>query len=506
VTDNVPSPDHSTSLSPATLTKLRWSIWCAAALILALRLFVPPIVGLSDQGDFARVIGRFGYAREDRATPLSAGYVTRKYVRDLNARSPGLEQPGPEYIFVGSALLLNKLVSRDGKLDIEVMGLVHAAVFLAVFARLLAVIGAAMGRSRISVVAWILAGLALTDVGYAAYWNSFYSEPASCIFFLLLLAESIAICTNPDSRADRATTAQLTRWYVWAVLLVISKPPNFPLAVVLAPFALRLGWRSEWASARVIAVAGSLCIAIAGVASSRNFPTALGWAATYDQIFMAILPDSKDPAADLRAFGLDARYANYAGTGAWTPRTAFPELSANGALARIGRTGTTAFYLRSPARMWRRAKAFLPVAFSLRPEWCGNFEQAAGYPPGARSSAFALWSGFHERFLGPIGKPILILLMAAPLGAIIAWKRLPLRRLPIELGALLILGCLAAFGVAAFGDAWDNVKHCFLFNLQLDVCLIATVCFFARTDERAVTSMAISTTATSTTATLMARP
>jgi hypothetical protein len=487
------------------LTKVRWSIWCAAALILALQLFVPPIVGLSDQGDFARVIGRFGYAREDRSTPLSAGYVARKYVRDPNARSPGLEQPGPEYIFVGAALLLNKLVSRDGKLDIEVMGLVHAAVFLAVFGRLLSLIGVSIGVSIgrapmsaawVIVIAWIGAAVALTDVGYAAYWNSFYSEPASCIFFLLLVAESIAICANPTSEEYR-----FTRWCLWAALLVLAKPPNFPLALVLAPFALRLGWRGRSSSARILAVAGSLCIAMAGIASSRNFPTALGWAATYDQIFMAILPDSKDPATDLRAFGLEARYATYSGTGAWTPRTAFPELAANGALGRIARTGIAAFYLRHPSRMWRRAKAFLPVAFSLRPEWCGNFEQAAGYPPGAKTHAFALWSGFHERFLAPVGKPILILLMAAPFAAIIVWKRTPSWRLQIELCAILILGCLAAFAVAAFGDAWDNVKHCFLFNLQLDAVLIATLCLLAGTAQRAVTSRKTSITASMTTPT-----
>jgi hypothetical protein len=143
--------------------------------------------------------------------------------------------------------------------------------------------------------------------------------------------------------------------------------------------------------------------------------------------------------------------------------------------------------------MWRRAKVLLPVASSLRPEWCGNFEQAAGYPPGARSTAFTLWSGFHERCLAPIGKSILILLLIAPLVAIVPWIRTPARRLHIEFYVLLILGCLAAFAVAAFGDAWDNVKHCFLFNLQLDACLLATVCFFASTAERLVTSIKTST-------------
>jgi hypothetical protein len=460
------------SNSPRRLTILRWCIWCAAAILIAIQLFVTPIVGLSDQGDFARVIGRFGYVREDKATPLSEAYVAPKYVRDQHARLPELEQPTSEYIFVGAAVLLNKIVSRDGKFDIVVMGFVHAAVFLAAFARLLSVL-------RNSPLAWILSAFALTDIGYVAYWNSFYSEPASCIFFLLVVAESIALCgAGRPPRARPPGRASLVRWTLWAVLLVLAKPQNFALAALLAPFALRLGWKD---GTRLVGTAAAIAIAIAGIVCLRTFPRANVWATTYDQIFLAILPDSKDRAADLKDLGIDPRFATYAGTGAWTPRTAIQELVGSGVIGgSVTPVSVARFYSNHPTRMWRRAKAFRPIAFSLRPEWCGNFERAAGYPPGTKSTSFAVWSAFHERFLTPIGKWILIVLAALPFALIVAWIRTPAQRLQIEFGGLLALGCLAAFGVAAFGDAWDNVKHCFLFNLQLDACLIIAVCLIVR--------------------------
>ena len=71
-----------------------------------------------------------------------------------------------------------------------------------------------------------------------------------------------------------------------------------------------------------------------------------------------------------------------------------------------------------------------------------------------------------------IGKAILILLFISPAIAAIAWIRLPGWRRDIELLALLSAGCLTAFLTAALGDAWDNVKHLFLFNLMLDAWLI----------------------------------
>jgi hypothetical protein len=238
-------------------------------------------------------------------------------------------------------------------------------------------------------------------------------------------------------------------------------------------------------------VAGSIFIVSCGIVTIRTSSPGNQWADTYNQIFMAILPESKDPAADLRYLGIDPRFAPYSSTGAFTPHTAILELVTSGVIgARVTPITVAGFYLRHPLRMWRRAKVLLPIAFSLRPEWSGNFEQAAGYPAGARSHAFTLWSEIHERCLASAGKLILILLLIAPLAAIGPWVRLPARRLQIEFCVLLILGCLAAFAVAAFGDAWDNVKHCFLFNLQLDACLIIAVCLLAETAERAVTSIA----------------
>jgi hypothetical protein len=45
-------------------------------------------------------------------------------------------------------------------------------------------------------------------------------------------------------------------------------------------------------------------------------------------------------------------------------------------------------------------------------------------------------------------------------------------RRQIALGICLAACCVTAFLVAAFGDAYDNAKHQFLFNLLLDTCLV----------------------------------
>ena len=448
-------------------TKLAWIVIAVAAVILSYQLFIPPIVGLADQGDFARIIGRFGYAPEDKSATIA--FVARKYVPDPSGRRPEWEQPSSEYLFVACAVLLNKLVSRDGKLDIVVIGIVHALAFLAAFARLLLV----TKQYRISPLLWIVGLIALTDVGYAAYWNSFYAEPASCIFFLLLVAEGIAIAGS-----HQVSSRQIALWSLWAILLIMAKAQNAPLGVLLTLFSIRLWWWTSMPTTRRQAILSSVLIGTATVVTIITIPTRVQWADAYNQMFLAVLPESKNPSADLKAMGLESELLKYSGTGAWSPGSGFHEMVASGLVgSKITHAAIGRFYLQHPARIWRHAKTLLPIAFSLRPEWCGNFERTAGRAPGARSTAFTLWSDFHGQVLRRIGKAILILLLLSPAFAATAWICFPEHRRPIELLALLSVGCLTAFLVAALGDAWDNVKHLFLFNLMLDACLILAAGF-----------------------------
>lgn len=444
-----------------SLSWIRWLVLAAVAALVCWQLFVPPVIGLADQGDYARMIGRFGYGPAQKSPPDTIAFVPRKFIPDPTYRLRHYEHIESEYLFTGTAVLLNRLFSRDASLDIEMIGLVHAIAFLAAFARLLAV----TTGLRYAPFLWIAMLVVFTDVGYVAYWNSFYAEPASCIFFLFLAAETVALL-----RSRVVSNAAIVRWSLLAILFVGAKSQNFPLALLLAPLGLRLG------SMRPLAIAGSIGIALAAAFNFVTVPKPLTMANSYDTLFMAILPESKTPAADLQAFHLDPSLLSYSGSGAWSPGTAFGQLAERGTLDHeLTPASVARFWLLHPARIWRRAKAVLPIAFSLRPEWCGNFERAAGRPPGARSSSFILWSWLHEHLITKLGKFLLVTLAVFPFAAIVVWIRLPRRRRGIEVLTVLSACCLMAFLVAICGDAWDNVKHLFLFNLLFDATLLSAL-------------------------------
>jgi hypothetical protein len=444
--------------------KLFLAAMAAAAAILTYQLFVPPVTGLADQGDFVRTIRRFGYGPQ-HGDSLRYIYVEPKYVRDAQSRQPRWEQASSEYLFVGAALLLNRLISKDGALDITVVGFVHLIAFLAAFARLLWVTRRLQARAII----WIGALVALTDAGYAVYWNSFYTEPASCIFLLLLLAEGIELgCTG------RLTPMAALRWTAWSVLWALAKPQNAPPALLLALATFGLCAWTQSAKVRAAAIAGACAVVGSAAYGMFTMPAAGRMANTYNMIFRAVLPESKSPAEDLKALGLDPQLARYAGTAAWSAGTHFDALAASGTLDRVNNFTVLRFYLLRPARMWRRVRMVLPKITFLRGEWYGNFEPSSGMPPAALSQAFNLWSGFHEHVLPRFTRIILLALCGWPFAMLWKWVRTAdeARRRQIELSTLLPVSCLASLFAAIFGDAFDLVKHMFLFNLLLDACLL----------------------------------
>jgi hypothetical protein len=448
--------------------KLFWTVMAAAAAILAYQLLIPPVIGLADQGDFRRMIGRFGYAPAHPDAGLALAWVEPKYVPNPNYRVPEWEQFSSEYLFVAAALLVNKVLSKNGSLDITIIGLVHALAFLAIFARFLFV----TRRCRARAWLWIGALVIFTDVGYVAYWNSLFAEPASGLFALLLLTESVDIIVR-----GRVSGANVTRWSVAAILLAFAKPQNAPVGVLLALFcAFVLSSRAATPTARYGAWIGSAAILAAAITVFVTTPKEVKDHSTYNLVFLAIVPESRNPSADLTSLGLDPSLRHYSNTGAFSPNTAFPALQASGAIGRVVTQLTgVRFYVLRPMRLWRHIQSMLPVATSLRPEWCGNFEPSAGYPAGARSSAFALWSGFHERVLVHAIKFLLFLLPIPPLVAILRRIRKRPNKLWVDFFGLLALCCLTAFLTALFGDGFDNVKHLYLFNLLLDACLLGGV-------------------------------
>jgi hypothetical protein len=427
--------------------------------VLGYQLLLPPIVGLADQGDYARLLGPFHLGPTVKAFEQRYyGFLNRTYTRDPTFRTPGWEGFTSQYLFVGCAVALNRLISKDGLLDIRVLGVIHIAAFLGASYWLL---GATRRLPHHYLISLALIFI-FCDVGYVSYFNSFFSEPASYLFLLLLLAVWLEIISGEANR--------LALFTVCGVLFITAKPQNCIAGILLAGYVLRFRWIVK---KRLPAPVCSVVLACASVAMYLEAPKMLRRAAVYNMVFMTIVPGSPDPAEELRSFGLDPGLAKYAGTAAFSPNTMFwyPEFQEQLA-KRVNHFRILLYYLQRPARFLRLVQGVLPRSTSLRAEYSGNFEQASGYPPMFRSKAFSLWSDFREHWFSRYASiPFLLLIVSVPVALWVAVRARNIRkRLLAECYCMLALLALVSFFTTILGDAHDTVKHLFVYNVLTDIC------------------------------------
>jgi hypothetical protein len=448
-------------------------------------LVLPPPIGLADNGDFPRVMGRFGI-----------GYPTDRYedryFRHFIVRYPIharfrwlLGLPSSEWLFVALAYLANPFVTAPGWFDIRVLGLLHAATFVGA-ACLLAKAAGSLGWP-----AWSALSLSLifvfSDVGYLEYFNSFYSEPASFLALFLTVAACVRLAA-PGGQ----TRACLAGYLAAAAVFVCAKPQNVPLGFLMAAFTTRLaGLRPDpaWGRAsRRAALAVAALAALYGLGTARimnrYYP--------YVSVFNELLPYSPDPRRDLAELGVDPALVRYSGVGPFTPATPVDDPAFRAAFTeRVSLGALLLFHARHPVRAWAAFERCAPLALTLRPSGLGNYEQQAGHPPFARSRTFSAWSRLRTRLAPKTAAGLLGLLALCAAGAMLWRARTPGPGARLLAEGILLLAAMAAAEyalVALTAGLTDTAKHMFLFSLLFDMTLVATAVVVAfRLGPRAAT-------------------
>lgn len=199
-----------------------------AAAVIVYVLFVPPMVGLADSGDFSRLTNWFGLSPAV-GDPHDALYLFViphwEWHRQLE-----IHYPSSEVLLVGASLLPMLVMPRDHLYDIRLLGAVHAICFLLVLLLL-----TRYARSLPLVRRLLLYGLVVfmfADVGYLAYFRSFFSEPAGFLFTGAVVAFALALVA--DREPGRRRTVLTVGYFASCVLLITAKLQYFPFAFPLA--------------------------------------------------------------------------------------------------------------------------------------------------------------------------------------------------------------------------------------------------------------------------------
>lgn len=450
---------------------------CSVILIIAL-MMLPPMLGLADNGDYARVLVGAGIAPLDP----NESYHDRYFGYSHQYYGYGGYKLGGYFsthvLIVMIAGWLGRIVSAD-HFDMRVLGCCYAALYISAIVLLIRSTPKADSRKATLAVSAVLAICLLFvfgDIGYIVYFQSFFGEPYALIATLLTVAAALALLA-----ADRPSGAMLALFIGAALALATSKIQNAPLGFAFALLAWRMlklrddrQWRKQvWTGALVLVVCSALMIVVA--------PDRLKHTNLYQSIFFGVLKNSPDVAADMKELGIPNKYARLAGTNYFQKDTVIPQSDPvlhREVLETLSHKDVALYYLRHPARFMRKLEAAADNGVYIRPLYLGNYDQSAGKPRGAISYSYSAWSQWKVKKMPHTLGIFLMFYALYYLTLAWIWRRTSSRRLRLGLETMAIIGIAGAFAafVAIIGDGEaDMGKHLFMFNVCFDMMVISIV-------------------------------
>jgi hypothetical protein len=448
-----------------------------SVLIIAL-IMISPVIGLADSGDFGRVFGVTGLKVLDPQQSyeeLYFNYAHQKFGYGGYALGGYVST---HVILVAVAGWIGRVFNGE-VFDIRILGVCYSVLYVWAITLLVRHSPETGSRKNTLILSTILA-LSLIfvfgDIGYLAFFQSFFGEPFALIAMLLLVASIMAIASSPSP-----TGKLLALFIVAALAVATSKIQNAPLGFAFALLAWRMiglrtdaKWRKQVGIGVAALVIGSALMII--VAPDRLKNTNL-----YQSIFYGVLKDSPHVAKDMEELGIPEKYAVLAGTNYFQKDTAIPQkdpVLRQEVLEKLSHKDIALYYLRHPSRFMQKLDRAAENAMFIRPYYLGNYDQSAGKPPGTISYRFSGWSQWKDAYMPSHSIVYISLFLAYYVVLGVIWWRNRSRRLRLVAETLAVVALAGIFScvVPLIGDGEADLgKHLFMFNVCFDMMVISAL-------------------------------
>lgn len=448
-------PAHR-SLSRRTLglAGLWLSVFVGSMGLFVVRFLVPVPIGTANNGDGARLMCGLGVA------PVTGGHPTEfKYAYfqfDLVPRicTHANLYPSSQHWLLVAAEWLTPVLRLPGRVNLIALGLLTCAI--ASFAIASLATGLRLNIwARLAVAAGVW--LVMADAAFFELFASPLSEGSTLVGLLLVAAGVVYL-----GRSWPATAFGLLLAGTGGYLVLLSKeqylilaiPIFITLALAAAPAGSGRGLR-RFLTPRVGAAAAVLAVLTVTAGfyvqwdHSSPFAATLHHEQAVDMTFAGIVTGHDNVHADLRALGLPASWAKYAGTDYWSPVTVRHDPLYARYAAKLSDRNIARFLLTHPSRIISVGQLEAKYALNVRIGYLGTYAPSAGHPPGAVEGRVEVVS-WLVRAIGPkLGLLFLVPLWAAMAAVAIASLRRRHSGTWRRDAAVLVL-CLTGCAIAAF--------------------------------------------------------
>lgn len=452
-----------------TEKKIFWlamiSTVCCAVLS-CIMLFIPNVLGVADDGTVTGIMHAAGLEYEKG---ISAGnsYFVRKYIWKTISGSKNVSL---QNIFLLFAKRLDLWITGDRIFDIRFLGFAYLLFYLpAVYL----IIKAALERlnyfSEMFIVS-IAAVFMFADISYITYFNSFYPETLFFICLLYLFGSAMHL------QKRRNTDALYIMLFAFAgSAYCFIRQYCFWVGVMGAAFCLFQFFRDRENSQRTTYLMASGLLIIAATTSFFVMKTEYSNTDKFHAMTRGVLFESDNPEKTLTEMGIDYSYSLLTDASSYEQ---FPMVSGEdsvlqeGFLNKYNSWKVAQYYLRHPFDMVSMFDIAIKTNLDISRDSCGNYEENASMPPGAKSIFFSAYCIYKKRSAPKTVGYFVILVIAclAISGSPFSLKKKENRKKRIYFETMLLFTAITA--VQTFYHIINSGEAALAqYNCQLGICM-----------------------------------
>ncbi len=444
----------------------------------SLTLFIHPIIGMADNGDFYRVINKSGaYHLNKNSNDIFLGYFIKDY---------GIYKYNNDYanilistqsIFVKLAIFLDSFFTKDYVLDIRFMSIMFLIIeAIGVYFFIKALINK-VDNSKYKLIITLLTILIFCDTGYLAYYNSFYGESVNICCFLMSIGLLIYMI-----EFDKFTWYNLIAFGISSFLFFGSKQQLAPVGILISFIFIIIGvYTTNKPLTKILTYILAIIFIISSMVFYKSITGDFKYINIYHSMNRGILLNEDDPDSILEDFNISTQYSLLQETDFFEEiklLDPYEEKLIDDYYEKFSLGKILEYYITHPKAFIKVLKISFNNGYSIRPKVIGNYEQSEHKEFGAKSYFFATWSTFKEKvipknMLFTVATIVIYLYLSTSrfLKAIKNNnKKIQLKEITYFYVFLVGISQIIISVIGA-GDA-DLSKHVFMYNMAFDLIFI----------------------------------
>ncbi len=435
-------------------------------------LFVPPYLGVADDGSLSKVMNSSGvYYIEDKPEEIYNNYFVKTYTTVSKYNNVKEDDMSSQVILVKMAVAVDNFFTPDNYFDIRFLSLIYGLFFIPAIWLLIVQAASRVLYFSEGIIVGIVGVVIFADVSYLTYFSSFYSEALWYITLLYCVGLGLSLCRK------KFRMFKLLLFTMFGVILTTSKWQCAVIGLLLAGFCVKKIFLDQKVIWKVTCILMAFVLSIATFLSYFTIEDDFTITSKYHAMTRGVLFQSKNPEETLKEFNIDPSYSILADTSSYNN---YPLIHTDNSLLKeeFLNTYTTAdigfYYLKHPISMIGMLDLSVKSAFNIRRDYCGNYEKSTGMKEKAKSLFWSSFSSFKVRS-APRTIGYLVILMIACFMLYGERRKLGVRKddsKEVYLDMMILVLCVGLsqgiITILRSGDT-EMIQHGFILGAAIDI-------------------------------------